>query len=248
MIKTTLIKKYLKEIPKNYLIFDIKYTQKELDYLQNLIITKQSTFDHFGNIDLLNDNELNDFIIKISNEENINIFNNIIHKIANKITKAYNTKYCWITIRATLPSTSFDIPRWHIDGDFFTGSNNIQSKFVTVLKGPGTLFIKKSNKINNIYEKITNKKYNEYDKLSIKIYNKEIENKYQKILADKFKDIRCNQLKINQGLIFLVGSIRNKLYDGLLHSEPKIDESRLFISIITGTESEITNLQKRWSK
>ena len=107
-----------------------------------------------------------------------------------------------------------------------------------MLKGPGTLFIKKSKKVNKIYEENNEKIFDEYKKLSDKNFNEVIENKYQKILANKLKDI-----KSNQGLIFLVG--KNNLGYSLLHSEPKIDTPIIFISILPGSESEILELQKR---
>jgi hypothetical protein len=153
-----------------------------------------------------------------------------------------------MTIRCTLPNSGFDIPRWHKDGNYFSDSYRIQSKFVTVLKGPRTLFIKKSAKINNIYEKIFEKKRNEYNKLVIQNYNEKIENKYRKILACKLKDVKINQLKSNKGLIFLSGSPKDKLENGLLHSEPKQEQPRIFISILPSSKSEILSLQKKWSK
>ena len=38
---------------KKYLTFSIKYTKKELDYLDNFNITNRSNFDHYENIDNL---------------------------------------------------------------------------------------------------------------------------------------------------------------------------------------------------
>jgi len=248
MINIKHIKKYLKNISTNYLIFNIKYTQKELECINNLKVLNHGNFNHFGKIDTINNDGLNNFLSQVSNSSNINILNNIINKLLYNVTKAYDTEYCWMTIRCTLPNSSFDIPRWHKDGPFFVGSDTIQSKFVTVLKGPGTIFIKKSKKVNTIFEKYFQKKRNEYNKLLIKDYNHKIENKYRKILARKLKDEKVNQLKSNQGLIFLSGSPKDNLENGLLHSEPKQDDTRIFISILPGSESEITNLQKRWSK
>jgi len=248
MIKTSIIKKYLKEFLKNYLTFDIKYTKKETEYLLNFNITTESTFDHYGNINNLDDKKLNDFLTNIGINDNINILNKIIHKLAGKVTSSYETNFCWLTIRITLPHHYFDIPRWHKDGNFFRDSNRIQSKFVTVLKGPGTLFIKKSKKIDEIYNKNNEEEFESYKKLKVKtMFNEKIENKYRKILANKFKNIKHNQLKSNQGLIFLVGPDKNNNLHGLMHSEPTNDAPRIFISILPGSEIEIMELQKRWS-
>ena len=60
---------------------------------------------------------------------------------------------------------------------------------------------------------------------------------------DAFKNYKHNQLKTRQGLIFFTGCLdkdKLKIKDGLLHSEPKITEPRIFISIVPGTKSEIS--------
>lgn len=227
------IKKYLNNLSINHFIFDIKYTKKELDYINNLEITNSNNFDYFGDIN-------NIIFPNIFNNQTL--FNNIVLKLIRKISKSYNTNFFWLSIRISLPNTNFNIPRWHIDGTFFN-SNRIQSKFITVLKGPGTLFIKKSKNTHEIYNQTILNKYKEIqkDKKYVnEIYKKDIEEKYRKILANKFKNIKYKQLKNDQGLIFLVGK------DGLLHSEPKIDESRIFISILPGSQEEIQELKNRW--
>jgi len=254
MIKIREIKKYLKELPKTFYSFDIKYTQKELDYLNNFIILKDSEFSYHGDISNLN-NKLNDFIKEINNNKPSNIFSNIIYKLLDNITRAYNKKYFWILIRITLPSNEYDIPRWHKDHTFFTdcyksGNYKNESKFVTVLKGPGTLFTDNS-KINNIYDLIEKKETLEREKkrrLELEPNYDLIVNKYRKILVSKLQNIKHNQLEPNKGLIFTVGSAKNddeEFFDGLLHSEPKLDSSRIFISILPGLKSEINNHKKR---
>jgi len=243
MIKTSIIKEYLKDPKKNYITFNIKYTNKELEYLDNFNITKAKSFDHYGNIDDFDDKKLDEFLTNIGNNQNINIISNIIHKLLDKITKGYQTKQCWMTIRATLPSNEYDIPRWHKDGNFFNDPDRNASKFITILKGPGTIFIKKSKKLNDIYYKYFIKKRNEYNK-NKDDYDEKIENKYRKLYINKFKDFKQNQLKTRDGLIFFTGIHKDKLINGLLHSEPKKDTPRLFISILPGTESEINELEE----
>ena len=85
------------------------------------------------------------------------------------------------------------------------------------------------------------KKFDEYNKEKIKP-RQEIELKYRKLFIRKFKDLKKNQLKTRDGLIFVSGTHDNKLKDGLLHSEPKKDVPRFFISILPGTESEIQEI------
>ena len=59
MIKSSIIKEYLKNpSKKNHLTFDIKYTKKESDYLDNLNINNSVTFDHYGNIDQIRSSKI----------------------------------------------------------------------------------------------------------------------------------------------------------------------------------------------
>jgi len=68
--------------------------------------------------------------------------------------------------------------------------------------------------------------------------------KYRPIYADKLKNEKIIQVKNNQGLIFYANSGG---IDGAIHSEPKIDDNRMFISILPGTKENIEGLKKRWN-
>ena len=252
MINTTPIKKYLNDPIKNFLIVPIRYTKKEIDLIENLTISNSMMFDFYGNKTNIDNQKLNTFLANLGPNKDIdlNILYNLIHKLLNKITKASNTDYVWFTIRITLPKHDFDIKRWHKDGPFFTTPPERinQYKFVSVLKGPGTLFYKNSKQINEIYENNIQKRRSEYKKTGIKqTYMDEIDIKYRKKLANSLKNIKYKQLKNNEGLIFITGSNMNDLDDGTLHSEPKLDKPRFFISILPGSEREINELIKRWN-
>lgn len=237
-MKISIIKEYLKNPKKNYLKFNIKYTKEELEYLDNLNINKSITFDYYGNIDKINYIKLNDFIKNIGDNENIEILCKIVQRIFTKVTKAFQTNFCWLTVRVTMPNQEYDIPRWHKDGNYFKDRKTNTFKFLTVLKGPGTLFIKKSKYMNEQYYKYLIKYRDELNKNDIH-FRKDIRDKYRKVFIGKFKDLKINQVKTRQGLIFITGDIRNYLKDGLLHSEPKKNVPRFFISILPGTENEI---------
>jgi hypothetical protein len=158
-----------------------------------------------------------------------------------------------MTIRVSLPDHKYDIPRWHKDGRFFK-SDGVQSKFVTVLKGPGTLFIKESKKVNDIYDNYMKEKEKSYLKHKVTTsLDSKIETEYRKILANKLKICKQYQLGPNQGLILVNGygnnnfgfDYNNNKLIGLMHAEPKNDTPRIFISILPGSENEIISLQKK---
>jgi hypothetical protein len=66
--------------------------------------------------------------------------------------------------------------------------------------------------------------------------------KYSKILANKLKFVKYDQLGANKGLI--ISSSYGPIKNGLIHSEPKCDVPRIFISILPGSEIEIKKLKK----
>jgi hypothetical protein len=78
--------------------------------------------------------------------------------IMSSVDKKY-THY-WLAIRATLPTNSFDIKRWHCDGSYFFSFDKPYErrkdlcKFVTILQGPGTFFLKTTPKERLLYNSI----------------------------------------------------------------------------------------------
>jgi hypothetical protein len=268
MFKIIPVRNYLKalyaeKVPKNnYYIFDISYTKKEMACLENLKIKKDLDFNYYGCIDDQFGDKLNTFIDNtITPSSDVKTLNALIHKISNNVTKAYNQKYCWVLIRATLPNKKYDIPRWHQDGNVFIDMDKFNipekdpklTKFITTLKGQGTLFIKKTKKVDDLYKKFIidrraarRKLLNDPNYKNTTYNHQSFENRYREQLAEDLKCVKYQQLQQNQGLIFYCNTLPDQARYGLLHSEPKHDTQRLFISIITGSQSDIESLKKRY--
>ena len=129
------ISKYLEKKDTSYKIFNIKYTQKEQEAINNFDISNECYFTYFGKmneniIGKYNNNktkiDILEFLSKIgtNTEKDIKTINNIIYKLLDKVTAGYNKNYIWLDLRCLLPNKDFDLVRWHTDG--FTS----QSKFV----------------------------------------------------------------------------------------------------------------------
>lgn len=157
MLSISNIKNYLKNKDSSFKLFDIKYIKQEKNTIDNFKIDKMCHFSYYGkfdnNIILVNyyDNmDLLTFITQIGNNNisDINIIITIIYKLLDKVTKGYQNKYVWFTIRISLPHDEYNIPRWHTDG-----FENL-SKFITILKGSGTLLIddKDTKSINTFFD------------------------------------------------------------------------------------------------
>jgi hypothetical protein len=238
-LDTKKINNYLNSNKFDFKIFSIKYNKIMKEVINCLDIKNDSIFKHFGSIKEMQN--LNLFLSELGNNtlNDIKQIEKIIISIIKKVLKGYKKTHFWIDIRVTLPNSNFDIPRWHKDGTFFSTETH-SSKFVTVLKGPGTLLIKGTKKINQIYNEILIEKRKEINK------NQQlIENKYRPIIAAKLANEKIVKLKNTQGVIFFAGNPNDI---AALHSEPPIDTPRLFISILPSTETNIKELKQRWIK
>lgn len=220
------IKEYLHSETYNFKIFSMGYTKLQKETIQRFNLNINEDYTHYGQIS--NIENLNDFLSTIGNNTLVDIkdMENIIISIIQKVLKGYNKKHFWIDIRVTQPNNDYDIPRWHKDGCFFTTDLNETStaKFVTVMKGPGTLLMK-GNTVNKIYKENQHIKNNRF------------------ILAKKLINEKIIQIKNSQGLIFYTGASIEK---AALHSEPPMDVPRMFISIVPSSKANIIDLQNRW--
>ncbi len=234
---------------QTFKVFEIRYTSKQKKCLDDFNITVQDKYEHFGSLDLP---KLRDFLETVgeNSKDCIIILEKLIKRLVAIVCEGYNRTSVWVSLRVTLPNKEFDIPRWHVDGNFYNLQKireaqiakienldpieiEMQSKFITTLKGPGTLFCQASQQMRNEFFDIKDKfplVQEEYQKNKLKRY-------------EVIKSCKIKQLMNNQGAIFLVG------HDyAAIHSEPKLDEPRIFLSILPGHPTEIQELKTRWKR
>ena len=148
---------------KTYELFKLNYSDEEIYCMNNFNIITPSNFEYFGNVKLKN---LRTFLntIGANSSKDVTILHNVIQNMVYNVAKGYGKKAVWVSIRVSLPNNGFDIPRWHNDGKFFDvikiGCNEKQSKFITTLKGPGTLLCNPCAKIRD--ELLDNAKKHKY--------------------------------------------------------------------------------------
>lgn len=227
MLSSSKISNFLINRIPNYEIFNIKYNDDDLNCINNFDIQNNLDYEYFGNNQI---DTLNKFLKKVgkNTKENINNFEKIILNIINIVLTGYNLNYFCLFIRTYIKETINYIPRWHKDDNLFIN----QSKFITVLKGPGTLFISNNQNANNIFINLEN---NVIKSDSIIIYDN-----YNEHMNEKLKLFNQFQLNNNQAIIFFMGD------NCPIHSEPNIINNRFFISIIPGTENQINDLKKKY--
>ncbi len=243
------ITKYLNSDDYYFNLFDINYTENEKKTIKDFNIIKGHYFSHFGSYEKLLTKNMNKFLSEIGNN-NPKVVNNlekIIIKMVKKVLQGYKTDYFWFDIRATLPNNNYDKTRWHKDLKFFNkNSDDKTTKFATVLKGPGTLLLKPSKSLNKTYCKIHDKQVLERKKYNSLEEQIKINQKYRPIYSKEFDTKKIIQPNNNQGVIFYTGFDVNKM-TGTIHSEPKMDEPRMFISIMPSSKENIEELDERWN-
>ncbi len=227
------IKKYLKK-NKSYEIFDINYTKEERYCIDNFIITKYGTYASYNTI-----NNLGEFIKNIGNnkKEDIDIMMNIIKKLLFNILSGYKTDSYYIVIRIQGKNPLYNIPRWHCDGYYYENKNKLQTKFVTVLRGNTTLILDMTKEEKEHFHKL--KEYKDKDIKIVDDLDDPNRAEKRKIIAENIKGKQIH-ITNNQGIIFVAGD-KDKC---LVHSEPKFEDSRIFISILPGSKEDIESTEK----
>jgi len=222
--------------PSSINLIDINYSDTDRLLIDRIDVKKHETFDFFGWVDPSNTmHGIKEFINNIG--DNHTISDSLIRLIGwitrSVIIGAGKKNHIWLTIRSIIPNHNYDEQRWHIDGRFYNSDDTnelFQYKFITVMKGAGTYLL--------------DLKDNERKVFIDKLHSKQYRDDYKQNRTDlhiMYKDYPRLELTNDQGIVLIVGG------DGsysTIHSEPPQNQPRLFLSILTGTESEI----KQWYK
>ncbi len=210
-------------VPMSYTCFDLGLTKEDLEVFESLHISQGMVYNQFGELALLK-SECLQFLRDVCNNEEalIQAASEIIEKIVFNVSKASQKETAWISLRAYTPNEVYNTPRWHTDGSYYAPDYGAQYKFATTLKGPSTYFMPLDEEMRSLYEDHSDDRA---------------------FLAEVFQKDEAEQPRIGQGAIFVVGNSRFSA----LHSEPKIDSQRLFLSILPCHECEMKELKRRWN-
>jgi len=126
------------------------------------------------------------------------------------------------------------LPKANFFGFYHSHRDKLQTKFITTLKGPTTLVLETTTDEKEHFFEL--QKYK--DKFITNISDSDMDER--KYISENIKGTRIH-LTNNNGLIFVAGD-KDKC---LIHSEPKHDDERIFLSILPGTKEEIDELNKR---
>jgi hypothetical protein len=148
-----------------------------------------------------------------------------------------DTTHAWVSVRipdVELARGEYDIPRWHTDGPFYK-SDHPQAKCVVALKGPGTRFC--------IADEETRQALNDtcfaepgYD------WDMCRRKQTHELLLQACREKKATMLQAPTltATCFLTGDLQT----ATIHSEPVIDASRIFVSVVPGSHAEISQKMK----
>ena len=187
---------------------DVGITSEDMAYFDALEICKNHELNHFGEIASLQEN-VAAFLSEIGTNETevVERAARRIHEIAIEIIKVSGRETAWVCMRASLPNSLFDIPRWHFDGKYYAERENYpQYKFAMALRGASTLFYPMPKELTEL-------------RRVIRMHMSD-----RKFTQELFRAEDVVSPPKGMGAFFIAGDANRAAF----HSEPPIHESRLF--------------------
>lgn len=143
------------------------------------------------------------------------VFINAIRFFLGTVKSHSGAEAVWFTIRFSKPNHNFDTPRWHRDGRMFTGD---AIKYICTLIGPQTLLLEETPIVTKYCSK------GNYDS-------------NRTMLAEVLQFEPKIKLRPRQLFRITCGKPNSPV-----HSEPRFDSERIFISAVPGAEEQIKEM------
>lgn len=170
-------------------------------------------------------------------------------------------QHYWLTIRATRPTTEYDIVRWHTDDIFFDYEGETERlgpkdkrrkekrkgywKLATTLLGPPTLFLKdgiRGRRIQRAAKRAECQKRGEHTCTQFRCLGcLDAVEAVRQSLAKSLANEAVESPESGEVAFFRLGD-----EEGAVHSEPPCHEDRIFVNVVPGTEEELKELMDRW--
>lgn len=213
---------------------DLQLTPKEVDALKRLNTEIEGLAGNFLYWGSMNNTELasklKSYICTLGNnsEELVEIISNIIVRIGKGVTKYFGTEFAWIETKTFKPNTTFSVPRWHTDNKFF--APHTVYKLVWALTGPQTRFGETND--FETFQKLTVLEIQAGHGTKANIQARE---KLDSIVKEfEFEE------KTGTAVLY-----RSAGTDPVVHSEPNMNQRRLFLAIVPGSKDEISEWFER---
>jgi hypothetical protein len=210
----------LKESPYGFYFVDGGITAEDLADFNSIDMREERFFHQFGELSEV-EGRIADFLSGIGMNERRLVERAAarLAQITHQIVELSGRETAWVHLRASVPTDRYDIPRWHMDGYYFTPVEGyLMYKFAVTLVGPSTLF------------------YPIPQELRRTAWRHMLDRKY---MQEFCQADRVMSPKEGEGVVFLAG----KKTESALHSEPPIHQNRLFFSITPCNEKQLAELK-----
>ena len=177
---------------------------------------------------------------------------------------AAGVQHYWLTLRATTPTHEYDMPRWHVDDDFFSPVSRTENvrqesrkkaerkdkktgwKLCTSLLGPSTLFLSPSANADALQTLRSTQKSEAAGRnhvcTSIRCAGCfDTGEAVRRSLATAFAGKDVVQAGYGEVAVFRIGG-----EEGAVHSEPPCGVDRVFVNVVPGTEEGLRTLMGRY--
>lgn len=224
-----------------FAFFDLQISQQDLDLLQSLSIGVSDEFkkhetialNHYGTLDGYQ-HEIFEYLKSLGCDNDralkaAEIMYNIVHDILISLDQPE----AWIAIRSFKSNHSYDEPRWHIDESLHTTDSGYSYKIIVALKGASTLLCNPSATVRAEFFKTRSTASQSRNNATQSVRTR---------LANLLTNSIVLSAKKGQAAVFIMGSEKF----GAIHSEPVINEPRIFMSIVPGNHDQITELYNKW--
>lgn len=222
--------------------FDVAITPEEKKVIAEVNVEKElPQFDYYGSV---NEELVRNLIVYLSglgenSPEIVGTLSHLVARVAEIASNDLGKESAWVMVRTSLPHDDFTIPRWHSDGKYFDSEDETY-KLVMTIKGALTRF--GETKDLGVFEEIMKEVSRNHDLHSDDSETFEREDlRLRKELDAIVQEIHPSQQ--GEAVYYLVGN-----RDAQIHSEPKIDTPRIFMSVVAGSTDQINQLRQRWSK
>jgi hypothetical protein len=202
-------------------LFSLNLPPEVYETAADLEIVEEIDFDWEGKIDESFENSLYEQLktVGLNDADVVSGLAKEIRGVVGRYVKECQREEALVYVRVTTPNESFNVPRWHRDGNFFKESDK-EEKLVFRLKGALSLIGKAispddfNEEESHLNKMLDNKNLSDPDVVTTR-----------KKMAQNVKSLPSPAF--GQGVVFSVGGI-----EATIHSEPPLSESRIFVSVV----------------
>lgn len=204
--------------------FNLGLSSEDKKLLTVIKVDKEDIYNNFYDLKQLIP-ELVRFFVSLGNSELVaRAIANIIDRIVDQVLEELSCETAWVAVRCSKKQDTFVVPRWHIDGDFPQAyATGLKYKVACALKGPSTLFCNVDQSLRQKFCEIS--KNNNMKGLS-----------RRQLLQELLQSINISSALAGEGTLFLIGRY------GAIHSEPDINQDRIYLGILPGSKEQLQQL------